>query len=45
VVRAEAAVPARVVGLAPAEALDRVGRVEGRPVVAERVTGVLAVQG
>jgi hypothetical protein len=40
-----AAVQARVVVLAPAEALERVGRVEGRPVVAERATGVLAVQG
>jgi hypothetical protein len=35
----------RGVVLAPAEALERVGRVEGRPVVAERATGVLAVQG
>ena len=40
-----AAVQARVVVLAPAEALERVGRVEGRPGVAERATGVLAVQG
>jgi hypothetical protein len=43
--RVEAAVQVRVVGLVPEEALDRVGRGEGRPVVAERATGELAVQG
>ena len=48
-----AAVAVRVVGLVPAEALERVGRAEdrvagrvvGRPAVAVRGTGGLAVQG
>jgi hypothetical protein len=43
--RVPAAVEVRVVGLVPAEALQRVGRVEDRPVVAVRGTGGLAVQG